>query len=305
MSDSPLPQDLGRISGTDFRQILRSFNEQLVVHETDINTLNVFPVPDADTGTNSLVTVQAAIMGLSAEPIADDSLRQVVKQFAHFAALNARGNSGSILAEYFRGLAEALQDSAGVQQWSAALQSAADCAHQAVLSPREGTMLSVATAVAHTPEQYSLAEYLGDVTHVAKSALLETTHQLDELREADVVDAGACVLVLFHAAVSSFFNNHVINIAFLQENACITVARLYSGPEFEVTYLLTTGQDIRGALQSQLSELGDSITIAGTIPVFTVHIHTDEVQSVIDVGHSLGEVSMVTTTALSEFITQQ
>lgn len=305
MSESPSPQDLGRISGSDFHHILRTFNEQLEIHETDINTLNVFPVPDADTGTNSLLTVQAGVMGLASYPISVDSLHEVIKQFAHYAGLNARGNSGTILAEYFRGLANALEESAGVQQWNLALQAAADCARQAVLTPREGTILSVATAVAQADTQYSLAEYVGDVTHVAKSSLLETTAQLDELRDANVVDAGACVLVLFHAAVSSFYNDHVINIAFLEENACITVERQYNGPEFEVTFLLTTGQDIREQLQHQLSTLGDSITIAGTTPVIKIHVHTDDVQSVIELGHSFGEVSMVTTTALSEFIQQQ
>ena len=305
MSQSPSPQDLGQISAQDFGQILANYSAQLAIHEADINTLNVFPVPDSDTGTNSLLTVQAGIMGLDSHPIVSESLGEVVTSFAKYAGVNARGNSGTILAEFFRGLGDGLGPSAGVEQWHQALQDAHAFAKQAVLSPRTGTMLSITEAVAKVMPQHSLAEYLGDITHVAKRALLETTTQLEELRVAGVVDSGACVLVLFHAAVSSFYNHHVINIAFIDEHACVTVSKEYQGPAFEVTFLLTAGQEVRESLQIQLAKLGESLTIAGAIPVFKVHIHTDEVNAVLEAAGAFGEVSMVTTTELAEFISGQ
>ena len=305
MSDSQSLHDLGRIVGKDFHQILHNFNTQLIAHEADINALNVFPVPDADTGTNSLVTVQAGMMGLASAPLVQDSLQELVRTFAQYASANARGNSGTILAEYFRGLSLALGDVADVATWRAGLQSAHECATGAVLRPCEGTMLSIASAVAKVSAPYELSAYLGDITHVAKLALLKTTQQLAELRDAQVVDAGACVLVLFHEAVSSFYNNHEINISFVHEGTCIQADTQYEGPELELTFLLTTSRDVRDSLRDALATLGESLTIAGSTPEFKVHIHTDHVDDVITAVQSLGSVSMITTSSLSEFVTKQ
>jgi len=299
VSASPSAHDVGRILTSDFLQILQIFADQLELRESEINALNVFPVPDSDTGTNSLLTVQAGIMGLSANPVDRESLTLTVRQFAQFASANARGNSGTILAEYFRGLAMAVGDQADVANWYAGLQSAAKCAFEAVLNPSDGTILSVAQAVAKVRPTFELFAYLGDVTHVAKSALLRTTSQLAQLQNAQVVDAGACVLVLFHESVSSFYNNHQVNISFMHERTNLPPLIEYVGPSFELTFLLTTSKDAREQLRVALAELGESITIAGITPEFKVHIHTDEVSRVLDVAESLGAVSMITTTSLA------
>jgi len=302
VSQSQSPHDLGRINGSDFAQILQNFQEALRVNESDINSLNVFPVPDSDTGTNSLLTVESGNSGLADSIHAEDSLKEIAQKFAKFASANARGNSGTILAEYFRGLSLGLTDDADVATWQSALQLAANCAHEAVLTPYEGTILSVAAAIAEVRAPYELFAYLGDVTHVAKLALLETTNQLPQLQQAQVVDAGACVLVLFHESVSSFYNGHQIKISFATKNSPIPINTKYNGPEFELTLLLTTQQDARLLLKTSLSELGESLTIAGTCPEFKIHIHTDLVDQVLNTVGALGEVSMVTTTSLPEHI---
>ena len=304
MLSSQPPHDLGRINGADFAQILQNFQVALQTHESDINSLNVFPVPDSDTGTNSLLTVQSGIAGLTDLTGSTDSLKHLVEKFAQFASTNARGNSGTILAEYFRGLAIGLDDNADVENWQSALQHAAKCAHEAVLTPYEGTILSVAAAIAQVRAPHELFAYLGDVTHVAKLALLQTTDQLEQLRQAQVVDAGACVLVLFHESVSSFYNGHQINISFVSSKANFPVQQNYSGPEFELTVLLTTHVDAREVLKTSLSELGESLSIAGARPEFKIHIHTDSIEQVLAAVGSLGEVSMLNTTSLSEHITK-
>jgi len=304
VTESQSPHDLGRIDGSDFAQILRNFQVALQTHESDINSLNVFPVPDSDTGTNSLLTVESGISGLVDSLGSQDSLKAVALKFAQYASTNARGNSGTILAEYFRGLSIALEQRADVATWQLALQEAAKCAREAVLTPYEGTILSVATAVAQVRAPYELFAYLGDVTHVAKRALLETTNQLPQLSQAEVVDAGACVLVLFHECVSSFYNGHQINISFVANHTNFPTHQGYSGPEFELTVLLTTKQDARAQLKSSLSELGESITIAGASPEFKIHIHTDLVDQVLEAIGVLGKVSMIETTSLTEYITK-
>lgn len=302
MSPSQSPHDLGRIVGSDFAQILRNFQAALQIHELDINSLNVFPVPDSDTGTNSLLTVESGNSGLVDSLGSQDSLQAVALKFAQFASTNARGNSGTILAEYFRGLSLVLEERADVANWQSALQEAAKCAHEAVLTPYEGTILSVAAAVAQVRAPYELFAYLGDVTHVAKRALLETTNQLPQLQQVGVVDAGACVLVLFHECVSSFYNGHQINISFVANHANFPTHQKYSGPAFELTLLLTTQQDARAELKTSLSELGDSLTIAGASPEFKIHIHTDLVEQVLNTVSALGEVSMIDTSSLTEYI---
>jgi hypothetical protein len=302
VSASQTPHDLGRIDGSDFVQILHNFKVALQIHESDINSLNVFPVPDSDTGTNSLLTVESGLSGLTESDDLQDSLKQVVEEFAQFASTNARGNSGTILAEYFRGLSLGLSDQADVATWQAALQLAAKCAQEAVLTPYEGTILSVASAISNVRAPAELFAYLGDVTHVAKLALLETTDQLPQLQQAQVVDAGACVLVLFHESVSSYFNGHQMNISFKTNNSIPPITAKYNGPEFELTLLLTSQRNSRELLKTSLSELGESLTIAGAAPEFKIHIHTDLVDQVLNTVGALGEVSMVTTTSLPEYI---
>lgn len=301
MSASQTPNDLGQISGSDFLQILQVFHAALKNHESEINALNVFPVPDSDTGTNSLLTVAAGIAGLASFSGDRQSLRDVIQCFAQLASADARGNSGTILAEYFRGLALELSNAADATNWQAGLQMAARCAREAVLTPQEGTMLSVASAIALVPRPNELFAYLGDVTHVAKLALLETTNQLATLSEAQVVDAGACVLVLFHESVSSFLNSHPMNISFASDESSVQISPSYFGPKFEVTLCLNTEQDAREMLKSVLAELGESITIAGASPEFKVHIHTDSVEQVLAKISTIGEVSKIFTTTLPEF----
>jgi uncharacterized protein len=302
VSDSNSPHDLGRIVCPDFRQILENFRAQLELRETDINNLNVFPVPDADTGTNSLLTIQAGLTGLASSADSDELLPTLVREFAQYASFHARGNSGTILAEYFRGISLVLTDAADATNWQSALKSAAVCAHQAVLAPCDGTILSVANAIAQVPTSNDLATFLDDVTRIAKAALTETTGQLEQLREAQVVDAGACVLVLFHEVVSSFYNQQQTDISFIKAGTCASFGSNYSGPEFEVTLLVTASHDIRTNLRDALASLGESLTIAGSSPEFKVHIHTDEVEAVIHATSVLGEVSLITTASLAEFI---
>ena len=285
-------------------QILRNFHEALKNHESEINALNVFPVPDSDTGTNSLLTVASGLASL--EPIATPvlSLQEVAKKFSQFASADARGNSGTILAEYFRGLALELAPQADVTNWQNALQMAAKCAREAVLTPCEGTMLSVASAIGQVQAPPELFAYLGDVTHAAKLALLETTNQLETLREAQVVDAGACVLVLFQESVSSFFNSHPMNISFATNESAAIEHAAYLGPKFELTLCLYAEQDARPVLKSTLAGLGESLTIAGAAPEFKVHIHTDSVDEVLAEISEIGAVSKITTTTLPEFAPQ-
>jgi uncharacterized protein len=292
--------DLGRINGTDFAQILQNFQVALQTHESEINSLNVFPVPDSDTGTNSLLTVESGISGLVDSTQQQDSLKVVVEKFAKFASANARGNSGTILAEYFRGLALGLEGESDVANWHSALQIAASCAVDAVLTPYEGTILTVAQAIAQVRPPIEMFAYLGDVTHVAKLALLQTTNQLESLRQAQVVDAGACVLVLFHECVSSFYNGHQINISFVATSPNFATHQKYIGPEFELTLSLKTQHNAREALKASLCDLGESLTIAGAPPEFKIHIHTDSVDEVLNAVAALGEVSMVGTTSLTE-----
>src|SRR5689334_20764963 len=170
-------------------------------HQREIDELNVYPVPDGDTGTNLVLTVSAAVEAITAsgEAVAPDLLRAL----ARGALLGARGNSGVILSQLLRGLAEGLaaSPSAGGAAFAAALVEAADAAYRAVAVPAEGTVLSVAraaaTAAAET-ESDDLAVVVRAAATAARQALARTPEQLPALARAGVVDAGGrglCVLL--------------------------------------------------------------------------------------------------------------
>ncbi|MDQ1625275.1 MAG: fatty acid kinase, partial [Actinomycetota bacterium] len=167
----------------------------------EIDDLNVYPVPDGDTGTNMHLTVAAAAEGLDDLP-ADADLATLLSALSRAALLGARGNSGVILSQMFKGFADGLADLTGdPPEVAAALHAAADAAYAAVGDPVEGTMLSVLKAGAEAGAAAAdggLAALVTAVAQAAREALGRTTEQLEALRAAGVVDAGGrgvCVLL--------------------------------------------------------------------------------------------------------------
>ncbi|HEY8530991.1 MAG TPA: DAK2 domain-containing protein, partial [Limnochorda sp.] len=184
-----------QLTGDLLRQLIREAATRLELARDEVNALNVFPVPDGDTGTNMLLTLQAALTEMDRVP--EDDPRQVARAMARGALMGARGNSGVILSQILRGFAKALEAPGplGPQRVAQALMEAAQTAYRAVIRPVEGTILSVARAAGKEAlKAGAVADHLAPVFQVAaeaaRQALARTPEQLAVLREAGVVDAG-------------------------------------------------------------------------------------------------------------------
>lgn len=304
------------IDARTFLLMLRGGAERLEAEQERVNALNVFPVPDGDTGTNMALTMRAALE--AAEACGGDHLGRIVKAAARGALLGARGNSGVILSQFFRGLAEALEDvvEADTYQIVHALESAAKAAYESVLKPVEGTMLSVGRAGAEAAREAAeqgleLSKVLIGAFEGARKMLQDTPRFLDVLREAGVVDAGGeGLLVAAYGSLGVLQNGTAAALARVGEFSAApnTVAALPGKREGatgirvtdEITFKYCTEFLVHGAqlqsevIKSALLELaGDSLLVVGDAKTVKVHIHTNEPWSAMEICASFGDLSDV------------
>jgi DAK2 domain fusion protein YloV len=257
-------------------------------HQREIDDLNVYPVPDGDTGTNLVLTFDAALKALSEQD--SDSPLTVA---ARGALLGARGNSGVILSQLLRGLAEALPAQADGRALAGALGHAADAAYRAVAAPVEGTVLSVARAAADAAAQADSADLATVVRHAADGAaraLKRTPEQLPALARAGVVDAGGRGLCVLLDALVEVVTGEVPERV-PQEAAPAPERHSGIGATFayEVQYLLDATDGAIPTLKEKLARLGDSLVVVGTGDgTWNVHVHVDAVGPAIEAGVEAG-----------------
>ncbi|MFJ6481751.1 MULTISPECIES: DAK2 domain-containing protein [unclassified Streptomyces] len=277
----------------------------------DIDAINVYPVADADTGTNLYLTAESADRGLAeAFPGVTDgtgrtSLAEAVRAWAHGALVGARGNSGTILAQLLRGVADVLGDEPlePVERaergpgglLARALTRAAEEAYAAVAHPVEGTMLTVAGAAARAGEAAGAAA--GTATEVARAAydgaraaLAETPGQLAALGRAGVVDAGGSGLVVVFGALWQALSGQepaaepVRGRAVPVPQSPDPCAQEEDGPAYEVIYLLEASEAAVGELRERLDGLGDSLVVVGGDGLWNVHVHVDDPGAAVEAG---------------------
>ncbi|HXQ96742.1 MAG TPA: DAK2 domain-containing protein [Candidatus Acidoferrales bacterium] len=296
--------------GTDGEGLLDAVRGALALLEQSadsINALNVFPVPDGDTGSNMLATLRAALAEAEALPADDRSVGSVAAAVGHGALMGARGNSGVILSQILRGMAEAL---AGRSRMSAldlahALTTGSQKAHSAVLKPVEGTILTVVreTAVAavaaaeHNPDMETV---LGAAVEAAEQAVARTPSLLPVLREAGVVDAGGEGLYrILQGALRALVARAALGELGGAEapHPAAVIAKGEDGFGYETMFLVTpaTGRSLDlDAIRVRLSELGESVLVAGDGRAAKVHVHGERPDQVLAFGLSLGPLSHVT-----------
>ena len=287
----------------------------------EIDALNVYPVPDGDTGTNMYLTVSAARDALreatGGDPDADR--RTALAAFSRGALLGARGNSGVILSEMLgaigRRIASARDDERNAVIMAEALQEASDASYAAVGTPVEGTILSVARAAAEAavaraadPEARA-RDVFSAAAAAARDALARTPEQLKVLRDAGVVDAGGRGLsVILDAAETVLTGRRPIPVTtpIGQYTIPIPHARLpegdltADGPAYEVMYLLDAGDDRIPTLKKTLAGLGDSLVVVGDEGLWNVHVHVDDVGAAIEAGIEAGRPHRVRVTHFAE-----
>ena len=265
------------INADIFHAAMAQFQDLLVQNEQLLNDLNVYPVPDSDTGSNSLQTLKA---GLASPASQTGDLNESALAIAAGAAKSAMGNSGVILAQYLQGLAQGLTQAGtcSPKEWQHALQQAATVARQSVLTPAEGTMLTVADAAARIEAQPDFKTYYEEIQTAVRAAVIETQNLLPELKAAEVVDAGALVISFFH---DSFALTLGLTVSPFEVSARKPVTTNYSGPAFELMFSVICSQAIKAEIESKIASLGESIAISGAEPNFNFHIHTNEPDKVI------------------------
>jgi uncharacterized protein len=284
----------------------------LAACRAEIDELNVFPVPDGDTGTNLLLTLQAADAAIRSDPPGD--LVVTVTSMARGAVLGARGNSGVIISQVLRGIAEELAgagDGRGPAV-AAALRRGAELAWGAVGDPVEGTMLSVVDAAAEAAGNASgagdgLADVVGAAVHGATVALERTPAQLPVLAEAGVVDAGGRgLLVLLEAlaaVVAAPSAGTVRPVRTVRDRGRLEAVR-ESGSDayaYEVQYLLAAPADAVAELRDQLAGLGDSLVVVGTGEGrWTVHVHVNDIGAAVEAGLRAGRPHRITVTRFAD-----
>jgi uncharacterized protein len=259
-----------------------------------IDDLNVYPVPDGDTGTNLLLTVRAVVDELDgAQPAGRSALAQRVTRSA---LMGARGNSGVILSQIVRGAAEALAeaDDVEVEALVRAFRAAADGAYRAVHEPVEGTMLSAIAAVADEAARRPSA-FWPSLVQACETAVARTPEQLAVLREAGVVDAGAAgLLELLRGTAAAVTGAELPPVPpQLEAVAATAVHQELSRYRYCTTYVVE-GDGLDGAaLKAELGRLGDSLLVVGDSTALKVHVHTDDPGAALSLATPAGTIDRV------------
>ncbi|HYT10925.1 MAG TPA: DAK2 domain-containing protein [Mycobacteriales bacterium] len=283
--------------------------DALEARRAEIDDLNVYPVPDGDTGTNMLLTLRAADEAVRADPAAD--LAATVRAMARGAVLGARGNSGVIVSQVLRGVAEALADAAGARgaALAGALARGAELAWSAVGEPVEGTMLSVARGAAEAAATAGdrLADVAREAVGGAVAALERTPSQLPALARAGVVDAGGRGLVVLLEALAGVVAGTVAGPGRTprpaRDGGALDAVREAGSPDYgyEVQYLLACEDGAVGRLKEELGRLGDSLVVVDTGEGrWAVHVHVNDVGAAIEAGVEAGRPHRITVTRFAD-----
>ena len=289
------------VNGTDLRRLIISAAAAIEIHKQALNELNVFPVPDGDTGTNMSMTINAAAADL--RKVEDPSLEQAANVAASAMLRGARGNSGVILSLLFRGIARKLKgctDCDGVL-WASALQEGVDAAYKAVMKPAEGTILTVARLAAAKATQAAQENNYFEFVHEAaiaeaKVALENTVNQNPVLKKAGVVDAGGKGwLVALEAMLSALRGEDIVVPEGLAQTEVKEQASFSDFDTEEITFTYCTEFIISREndkdpeqLRAFLSELGDSLVLVDDEEIIKVHVHTNDPGTALHEGGSYG-----------------
>jgi uncharacterized protein len=272
------------------RRWSRAAVDLLARHRAEIDALNVYPVPDSDTGSNLLTTVQAADAALGAADAPDAG--SALSALAGGAAQGALGNSGFIVSQILRGLADTVT-AAGrcdAPALAAGLGTGATLARTAVVNPVEGTVLTVARAAALGARGDTVADVVVGAVAAADTALQQTTGQLADLAAAGVVDAGGRGLVVLLAALAETVTGAAPDLTPIRAPRHERVREAGAAEfGFEVQYLLDASDDAVAKLRHALAELGDSVAVVPTGEgMWNVHVHVNDVGAAIEAALELG-----------------
>lgn len=306
-------------------KVIENSVELMGRYKEAINRLNVYPVPDGDTGTNLYLTLVSVLDEARAHPEKLTDLRLCAQTISRGALLGARGNSGVILSQIIRGFVEGVLRADELGQGIArgliyGAGRGSELADAAVLRPVEGTILTVARRVAESAseldaEDVPLNRVIEALRTAGRAALLETTSQLSVLAEANVVDAGGAGFLIFIDALGLVFGDSYepLDHPWFSSEVAIALGtsdspRDYkdiSDLKYEVMYLLEANETAIGGFREVWAGIGDSIVVVGQDGLWNCHIHTDDVGAAIEAGIEAGKPKHIRVTDLSEQVREE
>ena len=298
------------IDAVKLKEMILSATQFLDKHKQAINALNVFPVPDGDTGTNMHLTLMAAAKEVRAA--SSDSIASIVNALSSGALKGARGNSGVILSQLFRGFAKALQQIERIttSDYAEALRLGAETAYKAVMKPVEGTILTVARVTAEEARKIAkthkdFEEFNKEIIKAAKAILDKTPDMLPVLKQAGVVDAGGMgLLYIMIGAAQALKESFELDDSLVVPEETRTVVEFESEMEEDIEYGYCTEFLIKNLhpyveegdeenLRDRLSKIGDSVVVVADGGIIKVHVHTNMPGKVLQLGLRYGELSSI------------
>ncbi|HET6312985.1 MAG TPA: DAK2 domain-containing protein, partial [Chloroflexia bacterium] len=298
--------------GQELKRVLTAASAWLARNAEALNSLNVFPVPDGDTGTNMALTMQAAIKQVASSP--SHSAAEIIAGISHGALMGARGNSGVILSQIWRGFADGIggKERISARDFADGLTAATTTAYRAVLKPVEGTILTVmretadgAKAAASTLNSYSYV--LSETVKASKASVARTPTLLAKLREAGVVDAGGQGLYVLLDGIRRYAEGEDLETSAV-EGTSGPAAEMEMGHAHvehgEYGYctnflLIGHGWDF-DEVRKRIASYGDSAVIVGDDRVIKVHIHTEMPGTVLDYACALGSLRQIGITNMQD-----
>ena len=288
------------VDGALFKQALLGSLSWLAANQEEVNRLNVFPVPDGDTGTNMLLTLQSAV-----EDIRDSNaveVSKIARLASHGSLMGARGNSGVILSQIFRGFARAVEGKSALnpEELAAAFEEASNAAYRAVNRPTEGTILTVAREAGRAATAAAAAadatapSVIAAAAAGARAAVLKTPSQLQILRDAGVVDAGGFGLQIILEGMLKTLEeaeSAVATMAPPKGKAAQVTVDLPEGGWGYCTEFLIEGKELDlDRIRDEIESLGNSVLVVGEPELVKVHVHTDDPTRVIALAGEHGRL---------------
>jgi DAK2 domain fusion protein YloV len=294
------------IEGHLFKKAFIHGANNLRVNKKVVDALNVFPVPDGDTGTNMSLTMDKAVAEL--EKVQSDDIKKIVDAVAWGSLMGARGNSGVILSQLFRGFSQYISSlnkkSISSNEFAQAFKCGVDSAYRAVMRPVEGTILTVAREMADkmladSRKMDDMGKVLDGALEYGEKVLEKTPEMLKVLKEAKVVDAGGKGLIFFMSGFMEAIKNPDSAMVILEQKTESKYDSQLKDINEVIKYSYCTELFIKGrnidfdSLKQELSELGDSIIVTGMYDTAKIHIHSNHPGKVLETALKWGELSNI------------
>lgn len=294
-----------KINGRDFSNMIKNASNALEKQKEYVNSLNVFPVPDGDTGTNMSLTFKAAAKEI--EGLEDRHIGEISKKLAKGALMGARGNSGVILSQILRGMAKGLENAeeATIDEVKNSFVEGSNFAYKAVMRPTEGTILTIIKAAGEAAicsEAENIIELLEEVCDESKKTLDRTPEMLPQLKQAKVVDAGGMGLLIILKGMLEALKNK-------KEVSLISDLEGKSEENYDIPELNMTPEDIKFGYCTEfiilnevkdiprfkefLESHGDSLVLVGLEDITKVHVHTNDPGAILSKAVTFGALSKI------------